>query len=226
MRVSRFLEVIFLYTLVGLLISSCGTVRSTESVRTGEADDGSMTMIGAGVASWYGPKFHGRPTANGERYDMDGFTAAHKTLPFNTVVRVVNQDNGNVVDVRINDRGPYVGNRIIDLSRRAAREIKMIQPGTSNVLLYLLDEGDRPVTLSNSSSRETFTVQLASYHERQRAQQESRKIKGSRVEETRVSGKTVYRVYYGTFHKVEEAEKELTVLQRDGFSGFVKQVEN
>src|SRR5688500_10020859 len=70
----------------------------------------------SGLASWYGPGFHGRLTANGERYDMHALTAAHKTMPFNTRVRVTNQTNGKSVVVRINDRGPYVGKRVIDLS--------------------------------------------------------------------------------------------------------------
>ncbi len=90
------------------------------------------------MASWYGEKFHGRSTANGERYDMHGMTAAHPTLPFGTVVEVRNLDNGRSVRVRINDRGPFVRGRIIDLSYAAAREIEMIGPGTARVELTLV----------------------------------------------------------------------------------------
>jgi rare lipoprotein A len=86
-----------------------------------------------GIASWYGPGFHGRQTANGETYDMEAMTAAHKELPFNTWVRVESLDSGRTVEVRINDRGPFVGNRIIDLSRAAARQINMIGSGTARV---------------------------------------------------------------------------------------------
>lgn len=86
-----------------------------------------------GVASWYGPGFHGRTTASGERYNMDAMTAAHKTLPFGTKVRVTNLRNNKKVTVRINDRGPYHGGRVIDLSRAAARKISMIQAGTAKV---------------------------------------------------------------------------------------------
>src|SRR5688572_227481 len=82
-----------------------------------------------GEASWYGPGFHGRRTANGERYDQDGLTAAHRTLPFDTRVRVTNLANGRTVELRINDRGPYIGGRIIDLSRAGARVIGLIGPG-------------------------------------------------------------------------------------------------
>jgi rare lipoprotein A len=86
-----------------------------------------------GVASWYGQKFHGRLTSNRELYDMHGLTAAHKTLPLPTYVQVTNLTNGKSVIVRVNDRGPFVSNRIIDLSYAAARRIDMIDTGTSLV---------------------------------------------------------------------------------------------
>lgn len=92
----------------------------------------------SGVASWYGPGFHGRTTANGERYNMNDLTAAHKSLKFGTRVKVTNQNNGLSVVVRINDRGPYVGKRIIDLSKSAAQAIDMIGPGTAAVTVEVL----------------------------------------------------------------------------------------
>lgn len=93
-----------------------------------------------GAASWYGPKFQGRPTANGERFDMEGLTAAHPTLPFDTMVRVTNPNNGKSVVVRINDRGPFAGKRIIDLSKRAARDIGLMQRGIGPVRLEVLPD--------------------------------------------------------------------------------------
>lgn len=92
-----------------------------------------------GYASWYGAPFHGRRASNGELYDMHKFTAAHRTLPFNTVVRVTNLQNGRSAVVRINDRGPFVENRIIDLSFAAAREMDAIGPGVVPVRLEILD---------------------------------------------------------------------------------------
>ena len=92
----------------------------------------------SGSASWYGGQFHGRTTANGERYDMNGLTAAHRSLPFGTKVRVTNLRNGRSVTVRINDRGPYVGKRIIDLSRGAAQAVNMIRMGVALVKLEVL----------------------------------------------------------------------------------------
>ena len=88
-----------------------------------------------GKASWYGPGFQGRRTANGERFDMNALTAAHRTLPFGTLVRVRNDQNGREVVVRINDRGPYVGDRIIDLSRAAAAALGLLQTGEGPVIL-------------------------------------------------------------------------------------------
>jgi rare lipoprotein A len=86
-----------------------------------------------GIASWYGPGFHAQPTANGERYDQNGISAAHKTLPLPSYVEVTNLDNGRKLVVRINDRGPYVDGRIIDLSRRSAQLLGVDGPGTAHV---------------------------------------------------------------------------------------------
>lgn len=91
-----------------------------------------------GVASWYGVPFDGHRTSNGEIYDMHQFTAAHRTLPFNSVVRVTNLQNGKQTEVRINDRGPFVGNRVIDLSLSAAQAIEMVGPGTAQVRLEIV----------------------------------------------------------------------------------------
>ena len=91
-----------------------------------------------GIASWYGPDFHAKKTSNGEIYNMYAMTAAHKTLPMNTVVRVHNLDNGRSTIVRINDRGPFVAGRIIDLSNKAAHEIDMVRKGTARVKVTVL----------------------------------------------------------------------------------------
>lgn len=89
-------------------------------------------------ASWYGPGFHGRKTASGERFDMDGLTAAHKTLPFGTKVRVTNPGTGQSVVVRINDRGPFVRGREIDVSRGAAKALGMLGSGVAQVRIEVL----------------------------------------------------------------------------------------
>ena len=105
-----------------------------------------------GIASWYGRPYHGRRTSNGEVYDMNKLTAAHLSLPFNTWVRVTNLDNKKSVEVRINDRGPFIKRRIIDLSREGAKRIGMIGPGTSRVRVRVVAtpsmayKGRKPLT--------------------------------------------------------------------------------
>ncbi len=103
-------------------------------------DGGSQT----GLASWYGPDFHGKLTSNKEIYDMYDMTAAHRTLPFGTQVMVTNLENGRAATVRINDRGPFVGDRILDLSYAAARVLGMIGPGTARVRLDVLRDASPP----------------------------------------------------------------------------------
>ena len=95
--------------------------------------------IGGGTASYYGKRFHGRRTASGERFDMHAMTAAHRTLPFGTLVEVTNPRTGKRVTVRINDRGPFHGGRVIDVSRAAATELGLIQRGHGTVELAILD---------------------------------------------------------------------------------------
>ncbi len=102
----------------------------------GEAAE--VVQTSDGVASWYGGKFHGRKTANGERFDKNALTAAHRSLPFGTRVRVTNARSGEAVVVRINDRGPYAGERIIDLSRGAAAQIGIVGAGVGQVELEIL----------------------------------------------------------------------------------------
>jgi rare lipoprotein A (peptidoglycan hydrolase) len=93
-----------------------------------------------GTASWYGPKFHGKKTASGEIYDQNKLTAAHKTVPLGSKARVTNLDNGNTVEVEINDRGPFIEGRIIDLSRAAARALGFVESGTAPVRVELIAE--------------------------------------------------------------------------------------
>ena len=115
-----------------------------------------------GNASWYGNPFHGRRASNGEVYDMYKLTAAHRTLPFETMVRVTNLNNGKTTTVRITDRGPFVDNRIIDLSQAAAREIESIGPGIVPVRIEVL--GNVDVTAG------FFTVQVGAFHDRGNAE--------------------------------------------------------
>jgi len=103
-----------------------------------KSEDSKMRWSQTGTASWYGSCFHGRTTANGETYNMYALTAAHKELPFGTIVRVTHLENGSSVVVRINDRGPFVKGRIIDLSLRAAEEIGMKSQGIAKVKVEII----------------------------------------------------------------------------------------
>ena len=103
-----------------------------------------------GTASWYGPGFHGKKTASGEIYDQTKLTAAHKTLPLGTKARVTNLDNGSAVEVEINDRGPFVGGRILDLSRAAAGALGLVKSGTAPVRVELIGESSVAESASNN----------------------------------------------------------------------------
>ncbi len=115
----------------GVVLAGCGTTH-TSATYLEELE---------GVASYYAEDFHGRKTSNGEIYDMNAMTAAHRTLPFNSRVRVTNLDNRRKVEVRINDRGPFKGNRVIDVSFKAALELGLISNGTAPVAIEVLKLG-------------------------------------------------------------------------------------
>ena len=106
-----------------------------------------------GTASWYGPGFHGKKTASGEIYDQNKLTAAHKTVPLGSKARVTNLDNGNTVEVEINDRGPFVDGRIIDLSRAAAGALGIVKSGTAPVQVELIRESTESARAETNSKR-------------------------------------------------------------------------
>jgi rare lipoprotein A len=148
--------------------------------------------IQTGLASWYGPDFHGKPTSNKEIYNMYDLTAAHNTLPFGTQIMVTNLDNGKSVVVRINDRGPFVGNRIIDLSFAAARVLGMVGPGTAPVKIEVLKGYALP------SSAQEYAVQVGAFISKNNAlglQRELQKIhKDVYISLFQTPNQTYYRV--------------------------------
>jgi rare lipoprotein A len=156
---------IFALTWAVLALASCAKKHPRASAApppravTGEIRDGET-----GLASWYGHPYHGRPAANGEIYDMEGLTAAHRTLPFGTWVRVVNLTNDKTVDVRITDRGPFVENRIIDVSHAAAGAIGLIGPGVARVRLDIVSV---PATIG---AQNWYAVQAGAFQDQDRAE--------------------------------------------------------
>ncbi|MEQ6119032.1 septal ring lytic transglycosylase RlpA family protein [Reichenbachiella sp. MALMAid0571] len=179
--------------------------------------------IESGIASWYGPGFHGKKTANGETFDMNALTAAHRTLPFNTLVKVVNLNNGLSVTVRINDRGPYAKNRVIDLSKKAAGKLRMIESGTANIELILL-KSDREI--SKKLTTPHYAIQIGSYASKSSAIRKQSEVKGARIEEVFIEGQLIHRVYVGLFTDEKEAHKMNKIMASEGIQGFVKQIEN
>ena len=171
--------------------------------------------IQTGYASWYGGKFQGRKTANGEIFDTYKYTAAHKTLPFDTIVKVKNLDNGKTVVVRVNDRGPFVADRIIDLSYAAAKDIDMIKTGTAKVRIQVVE----------SSIKETdeyiYKIQVAAYSSIENARNTLKKLeKGGVSPSLEKTSKGIYRVVVKDVEKntLESIRKK---LQRCGFSNVL-----
>jgi len=187
-----------------------------------------------GIASWYGRPFHGRTTASGELYDMYAFTAAHKTLPMGTVLLVKNRDNGRSTVVRINDRGPFVRDRIIDLSYAAAKKLGMIGPGTARVEITALAEpvrqqrrkqgngGRTPVRLKKQDfSHGRYYIQVGSFADHERARSLARKFaalgRDVIIQRFPAAGTHLYRVLVYSGTDLATARAEERALERNGY---------
>ncbi len=179
-----------------------------------------------GIASWYGHPYHGRRTANGETYDMWRLTAAHKTLPFGTQVRVVHQGTGAAVVVRINDRGPFIKGRIIDLSRAAAKRLNLIETGTAPVRLFLVE----PSGSQNLAQNEThtslkekgyWTIQIGSFSDYQRARIFSRQFEKYSAEIFIQPNQGLFRVRLGQFQSKHHCRALAKSLSEDGMETWI-----
>jgi rare lipoprotein A len=180
-----------------------------------------------GVASWYGDPFHGEKTANCEVYSMYAMTAAHKTLPFGTMLSVTNKENNKTTIVRVNDRGPYCRDRIIDLSYSAAQEIGMVPKGTAPVEIVALGKDEDVIDKLEGKARENlyftgdFTVQAGSFGdkgnaERVKASLESI-VKDVQIAPLTKNGHTLYRVRVGRFTSIQQAQRVEQQLIDSGF---------
>ena len=174
-------------------------------------------FVEEGKASWYGKKFHGRKTSNGEIYDMYAMTAAHKTLPMGVFVRVTNKLTGQQTVVRINDRGPFVAGRIIDLSYSAAKQAGVVGPGTAPVRIEALgfradgkSSGPAVYTQPKSYDIGSFAVQVGAFSVRANAERLASELRAkygvTKINEGWVNGKRFYRVWVGNFPSLEMAE--------------------
>jgi rare lipoprotein A len=221
--------------------AACRKKHKTARTPHAPAPAGPRPKIGwteTGIASWYGIPYHGRQAANGEIYNMNELTAAHRTLPFGAIVKVTSLTTSESVTVRITDRGPFVGDRIIDLSRQAAREIDMIGPGIMKVHLQLVAYGppraagvkrivpeqDQPPEQAQAQAPEPVTqefrgyaVQVGLYNDKAKA--ESLKAHLSRRYQpvtlvAREGARTQWRVLVGDKPTEEEAEALATILRK------------
>jgi rare lipoprotein A len=175
-----------------------------------------------GVASWYGNPFDGRRTSNGEIYDMHQFTAAHRTLPFGAVLRVTNLSNGLQTQVRINDRGPFVANRVIDLSLSAAQAIGMVGPGTAHVRIEMIS-GPNPQLGYFGVQVGAFSVEANA--EKLRAQLSARYSPVSIALYNSPNG-NFYRVRVGRVPTEQAADQLAVQLQAEQFTTFVVRLDN
>ena len=209
-----------------MVLSACGH----KKVQVSTPQPGSVSSKDLqGLASYYAEPYHGRRTASGEIFDTyQGMTAAHRTLPFNTLVRVTNKKNGREVDVRINDRGPWVEGRVIDLSVRAAREIDLVRPGVAPVKLRVLKQEDfARVAPPAASSRHLFGVQVGAFENQGTAEDLKRKLEkkySSVTIQTFTAEKTLYRVSIGREPDIQSAEKLASKLRKEDLKGFVVRV--
>ena len=231
---------IFLYILLSFFIFSCTpqkigvrVPKPSHTQNAPEKQDGSYEINGeryypipsssgfvqTGKASWYGGKFHGRRTSNGEIYDMHKKSAAHKILPFNTYVKVTNLDNKKSTIVRINDRGPFAKGRIIDLSYASAKDIGMVEPGTARVTIVALKRDQVSLNIQEG----TFTVQVGAFSKKENAGKLADKLKViydyvNITEYVDEKNSRFYRLHVSKTHTLDNAIETEKKLEDMGFT--------
>lgn len=177
-----------------------------------------------GMASWYGNDFHGKQTSNGEIYDMHDMTAAHKTLPLGTRVKVINLDNDRETEVRINDRGPFVQGRIIDLSYEAAKRIGVVGPGTAKVEIIALGKELEPGSgkiVPVDYYTGNFTFQVGAFLDKKNAERLlarlDKKYQNAHIMIYERGDEIFYRVRVGQCRNLDSAAEYAEILKKDGF---------
>jgi rare lipoprotein A len=196
-----------------LLLSSCATTRREARPEAGYA-----------IASWYGPKFNGRPTASGETFDMYAYTCAHREYPFGTIVKVTNVSNGKEVECTVNDRGPFVAGRDIDLSYASAKKIGLIGTGTGRVHLEVAGRNDsyvKQVKVEAQGASGPFAIQIGSFTDVGNADRLKAALdleySDVSIRTVQIQGRQFYRVKVGEFDSLSKA---LAVAGKLGFEGY------
>jgi rare lipoprotein A len=212
------------------------------------------TKSETGMASYYSTAFHGKPTASGERFDMHALTAAHKTLPFQTIVRVTNLSNKKTVEVRINDRGPFAKGRIIDLSYEAAKRIDMIQAGVAKVKVEIIKgksqpepanpkpEAERATTLRDApipswwkagktiSIKKGVGLQAGSFTDDQNVLKRINELEklgypNGRIQKVKVKSKIFYRVFVEIYADNAKAKAAAAALKKKGIATTILKIQ-
>ena len=219
----------------GLLLAACAGPRYAATPWPPAAGDAEV-----GLASWYGRDFHGRRTSSGEIYDMYQMTAAHRTLPLGTWVEVIHVETGRSIQVRVNDRGPFIAGRVIDLSYGAARVLGMVGQGVAPVRVRPLSAvAARTVAAPVAAAPATgarvaappgrFTMQLGSFTSRENATAFAgtlqQRFYGVHLVPARLDGETVYRVRMGTYQSREEARSAAEAVAKAGYDVVVMEHE-
>lgn len=188
----------------------------------------SLGYLEVGLASWYGKKFHGRLTSNGEQFDMYQLTAAHKSLPLPTWVRVTNLDNGRKVTLRVNDRGPFHDDRLIDLSYQAAIALGFADKGLAPVVVEALDERNYPEMVSQPVDHESFYLQVGAYSRRDGAERRRAQIRrvtdgtafadvDVRILQSEVDDETMlHKVWLGPMATAERRDRLADIIESKG----------
>lgn len=194
----------------------------------------SLGYLEIGIASWYGKKFHGRLTSNGETYDMYSLSAAHKALPLPSMVRVTNLDNGKKTILRVNDRGPFHDDRIIDLSYMAAMELGFANKGTAPVVVEAIDEQNYPGLVQSSAGNHSYYLQIGAFSRIQGAETLMRQIQELferqaqrfevRILQSELAAGIMHKVWIGPIG-TEIEEKRISKLMMDAALGSPIKVE-
>ena len=217
---------------VWILVTACGksvpVAQRTPSNAARTTPDSELK----GLASYYAEPYHGRPTASGEIFDSyRDMTAAHRTLPFNTLVRVTNEENGRNVDVRINDRGPFVKGRVIDVSLKAARELDMVRAGVAPVKLTILSDSKKEPqekvkreTAPPALSAALYTIQVAALSSQDAAESLKNDLE-KRYRDVTIerftAAVTLYRVRVGRLTDLASADSLIKLLRNENLGPFV-----
>jgi rare lipoprotein A len=212
-----------LYPFLLILVVGCASTKEVTRQRFEPGREVQYREVG--LASWYGEEYHGRKTANGEVYNMYAMTAAHRTLPFNLRVRVTNLENGKKAEFRINDRGPFIPGRIVDLSKSGAKELGFLGSGTAKVTVEAIGW---TVSGSSPTPEGVYAIQVGSFMEEDNAdhfrKELARTHSNVHVVPWESNTSRYYRVRLGSFRTQEEARRYFEILKRENLTGFIVRV--